>query len=357
MGEGLGSKPRVTIVVPAYNAEATLERCLHACLHQTCPNIEVVVVDDGSDDATPRIAAAFPVHYIRQENRGPAAARNCGAREAKGDFVAFTDADCIPRPDWIEQLLAGFEEEIVAVGGTYGIANPENVLARMIHEEIADRHAAFQVQSPRTSHLAPRTSHCALDEVDFLGSFNVMYRRQAFEAVGGFDESFPHASAEDNDLSYRLIDAGGRLRFNPRAIVNHYHPARLIPYLRAQTRHGYWRVKLYGKHPNRAKKGDRYAGLTDLLAPAMALLAVAVALFAEAGRLFWSRPTAPPAVEIPIVLAYVLFLALRVIRLTFRTGNREMLLFWPVVFLRDVSRGFGMLGGIARFILFPKGAH
>ena len=356
MGEGLDSTPRATIVVPAYNAEATLERCLHACLHQTCPNIEVVVVDDGADDATPRIAKTFPVHYIRQENRGPAAARNRGAREARGDFVAFTDADCIPRPDWIEQLLAGFEEEIVAVGGTYGIANPENMLARMIHEEIADRHASFQAQARRTS--APRHAGTSpLCEVDFLGSFNVMYRRQAFEAVGGFDESFPHASAEDNDLSYRLIDAGGRLRFNPRAIVNHYHPTRLIPYLRAQTRHGYWRVRLYVKHPNRAKKGDRYAGLTDLLAPAMALLAVVVALCAEAGRLFWSRATVPPAVEILIILAYVLLVALRVIRLAFRTGNREMLLFWPVVILRDPARGVGMLAGIARFILFPKGAH
>jgi hypothetical protein len=97
--------------------------------------------------------------------------------------------------------------------------------------------------------------------------------------------------------------------------------------------------------------------MTELLAPAMALLAVVVVLCAEAGRLFWSRPTAPPAIEIPIVLAYVLFLAVRVIRLTFRTGNREMLLFWPVVILRDLARGFGMLAGIARFILFPKGAH
>jgi len=350
MPDSLDTMPRVSIVVPAYNAEATLERCLHACLHQTYPNTEVILVDDGSIDATPRIAAAFPIHYVQQQNRGPAAARNRGAAEGEGDFVAFTDADCVPAPDWIEQLLAGFEEGIVAVGGTYGIANSENTLARMIHKEILDRHAIFQGQSPRTSHLA-------LHEVDFLGSFNVMYRREAFQSVGGFDESFPHASAEDNDLSYRLIDAGGILRFNPRAIVNHYHPARLIPYLRAQTRHGYWRVKLYVKHPNRTTKGDRYAGLAELLAPAMALLAVAVALCAEAGRLFGRRSPLPPAIEIPIMLAYVLFCVWRAVRLTFRTRQPRMLLFLPVIILRDLARGLGMLGGLVRFILVAKGAH
>ena len=337
MADSVDQRPRVSIVIPAHNAEKTLGACLSACLSQTHPNTEVIVVDDGSTDATPRIAEAFPVHYIRQENRGPAAARNRGAAEATGSFVAFTDADCVPEPDWIAQLLAVFAEGVVAVGGTYGIANPESILARMIHEEIALRHAHYG------------------DDVDFLGSFNVMYDREAFQTAGGFDEAFSRASAEDNDLSYRLLDAGGKLRFVPHAIVKHFHPTRLGPYLRTQARHGFWRMRLYAKHPNRAYKGDRYAGLAELAAPALALLA-GLAL-CHAVLILIGAVHSPIGVVLDVVLflAYVLFRYSLLLRLALNRGDARMLLFLPVLILRDIARGIGMLAGVVRFMVFARG--
>ena len=120
--------------------------------------------------------------------------------------------------------------------------------------------------------------------MDFLGSFNVAYRKAAFEAVGGFDASFPCASGEDNDLAYRLQDVGGRLRFTREAVVAHHHPTRLWPYLRTQARHGYWRMKLYAKHIGRARRGDQYAGMADLAAPPLALLVVALLAGVPDGR-------------------------------------------------------------------------
>ena len=92
----------VSIIIPAYNSEKTLAICLAACLNQSGPDTEVIVVDDGSTDGTARIAQTFPVHYIHQENCGPAAARNRGAQAASGGVIAFTDADCVPERVWID---------------------------------------------------------------------------------------------------------------------------------------------------------------------------------------------------------------------------------------------------------------
>ena len=319
--------PRVSIIIPACNAAGTICECVEACLRQTYPVTDIIVVDDGSADGTLRIAETFPIHCVRQENRGPAAARNHGAREARGDVLAFTDADCVPRPDWIERLVAGFDSGVVAVGGTYGIANPECLLAKMVHEEIATRHSRFD------------------DEVDFVGSFNVAYRREAFEAVGGFDEQFPCASAEDNDLAYRLTDAGGRLRFARDAVVGHYHPVSLGPYLRTQMRHGFWRVKLYAKHPHRARQGDRYAGLADLAAPPVALAAFFLTVvLAFLG--WWKALGIVLAVSVALCATARMPLAARMFM---NTKDPRMLLFVAVAALRDMARGVGMIAGLWRW--------
>lgn len=323
---------KVSIIVPAYNASATLARCLEACLNQTWEDCEVIVVDDGSTDDTPRIAQSYPVHYIRQLNSGPAAARNHGARVARGAVVAFTDSDCVPRPDCVERLVLAIGGRIAAAGGTYGIANPESLLARMVNEEIAVRHERLG------------------ERVDFLGSFNVAYEKEAFTAVGGFDESFRMASAEDNDLSYRLQDAGYQLRFCPEAVVDHFHPTRLWPYLRTQMWHGYWRVKLYRKHAGRARKGDQYAGLADLVAPGMGLGFVALAACVPLLSFLWSVSSRP------LILLSAVYCGLYgTVHLPMTHQVRRRLGFvWAgsfqvVAILRDIARGIGMFLGLLRF--------
>ncbi len=314
---------QVTIIVPAYNAAATIAACLTACLNQTHPAKKIIVVDDGSTDDTPRIIQQFStVQYISQQNRGPAAARNRGAAEAETEIIVFTDADCVPHPDWLEQLVAGFSEDAVGVGGSYGIANPENWLARLVHAEIMARHDRFS------------------REVDFLGSFNVAYRKDRFDSVGGFDEHFRQASGEDNDLAYRLIDAGGKLCFIREALVDHYHPARLRPYLRTQLRHGVWRVALYAKHRRRAS-GDRYAGIADLLAPPLALFtAAAIVLSPLLSRVF-------PFIPLAVYLLVRLKAAAPVLP---RLTVREKGLFLGVALLRDVARGLGLIKGMLMIV-------
>jgi glycosyltransferase involved in cell wall biosynthesis len=331
MSDNPGKYGIVSIVIPAHNAAKTLETCLAACLQQTYPEIEVIVVDDGSTDTTARIAQSFPVRFIHQVQRGPAAARNAGAQIAGGGILAYTDADCVPRPDWIGQLLTGFEEGVVAVGGTYGIANSGALLARLVHEEIMVRHERLG------------------DTVDFLGSFNVAYGKAAFDRIGGFDEDFTAASGEDNDLAYRFVDAGGRLRFVRDAVVRHYHPTRIRAYLRSQMRHGYWRMKLYSKHPRRSG-GDRYAGIADLAAPALVCLVVAsLAIGSAAG--FLAIAAIVSASLCALLIATRIPVPWRMLK---HAGDKRMMLFVPIMLARDVARAIGMIHGIWTFLVLRR---
>ena len=322
----------VSIVIPAFNSAATIGECLGACRNQTHGETEIIVVDDGSTDDTATIVKTFPVHYLRQENRGPAAARNRGVEAAEGEIIAFTDADCVPEPEWIERLLEDFDSAAAGVGGAYTIANPKSLLARMVHTEIVLRHARFD------------------RDVDFLGSFNLALRRKDFEEAGGFDESFTHASAEDNDLAYRLKDAGKGLRFSPKARVAHYHPSRLLPYLRSQSRHGFWRMKLYAKHPGRAR-GDHYAGLADFAGPPLALL-LPVSIAVSAFRAQWTGLSALTfALPLTLCGVYLVLLSPFALRMVWQAGDPRMAAFAAVRVLRDVARGLGMVAGFWTFVV------
>ncbi len=314
---------RVSVIVPAYNAAATLDACLAACLTQSHSPHEVIVVDDGSTDETAPIARAQGVRVVQQRNAGPAAARNAGAWVAVGDVLAFTDSDCCPRRDWVERLLEAFTPEVAAVGGTYAIANPASRLARLIQAEIAARHAAMP------------------HRVDFLGSFNVAYRRATFERVGGFDERFRHASGEDNDLAYRIDgrEQGERLMvFTPHAVVAHHHPERLGAYLRTQARHGYWRVQLYRKHAGRLRRGDRYASPQEMLGAPLSCVTLAALVL---------TPLVPPAV-LGAIAALACWRAGKqaLLRQTVPLAGPGSWALLPLWFVRDVARGLGLVRGL-----------
>ncbi len=329
----------VSIIIPAYNSARTLPACLEACRAQDYPDIEIIVVDDGSTDDTAVIAEATPgVQVLSQKNQGPAVARNHGARVARGEILAYTDSDCVPRPDWIRHLVAAFETGVVAVGGTYDIINAHARLARVVQAEIAARHARFG------------------QEVDFLGSFNVAYRKEAFDAVGGFEESYRWASGEDNDLAYKLQHAQGRILFTADAIVGHHHPERLVGYLRTQARHGCWRVKLYRDHPQRAGGGDQYAGWPDLLAPPLSLVLAAGAPIAVASWLSSLGSPGVPCFYGGLLLIYGLLHVPIARRLRARLSWPDLLYCWLVLCVRDLARALGLVHGLWKFGMQRNGA-
>ncbi len=208
------ARPRGAVVVPARNAAATVGACVTARAALDYPRLEILVVDDGSGDRTAAVArqaaaaAGGDVQVLRTDPGGPARARNLGARRASGALLFFTDADAVVPADWIAALLPGFAEPGVgAVGGPTTPAAPR-----------ASAWARYeQLRLERQHGTAPGF-------VEALRTCNLAVSRPVFEACGGFDETFRHASGEDFDLCRRIRDAGHRILFLPGAPVRHPYP-------------------------------------------------------------------------------------------------------------------------------------
>ncbi len=232
-----------SVIVPAYNAAATLDLCLRSLTCQTfCRSAyEIIVVDDGSADNTAAIAENHDVRLVQQPNRGPAAARNRGAQEARGEIIVFTDADCEAEKDFLEKLLAPFADP--GVSGAQGayLTRQTSLTARFAQVEFEDRYALM----------------ARYDSIDLAATYAAAFRRELFLAMSGFDASFPVANNEDTEFSYRLCNAGCTLVFAPDAYVYHQHPETLRRYLRTKYWRAYWRMVVYRKYPEKAVR-DRY---------------------------------------------------------------------------------------------------
>ncbi len=245
----------VSVIVPAYNAEKTIQTTLSSLLDQSFKGMyEIIIVNDGSKDKTVGIVKNIikknpNIRIINQINRGPAAARNAGSKAANGKILLFTDSDCIPEKNWIEEMISPFKNsEIVGVQGRYKIFNKDSLIARFVQYEIEERYQRMEKQK----------------NIDFIGSYSAAYKGETFLKFGGFDEQFKKASGEDPEISYRMADAGLKMVFAPHAIVLHHHQDTLKKYLKMKYGRGYWGHLLYKKHPKK-KTGQSYNSISYFL--------------------------------------------------------------------------------------------
>ncbi len=228
--------PKVSVVICAYNAERTMEECLESLRRLRYPRYEVIVVDDGSTDATKAIAERYPeFRLVSHENLGLSQARNDGILAATGDIVAFTDSDCAVDPDWltflVERLLDG---RFAAVGGP-NLPPPEE---HWIPEVVA--------RSPG----GPTHVLLTDEEAEHIPGCNMAFWRDDLLKVGMFDPIY-RAAGDDVDVCWRLQDAGYTIGFAPAALVWHRRRATVRAYLRQQRGYGHAEALLYFKHPYR----------------------------------------------------------------------------------------------------------
>jgi cellulose synthase/poly-beta-1,6-N-acetylglucosamine synthase-like glycosyltransferase len=207
--------PSVSVVIPAFNAERTLGEVLRALASQEEPVDEVIVVDDGSTDATVAVAKRCGVKVVRGEGGGFAgAARNLGWDEAAGDVVVFLDSDAVPAPGWAAGLRRSLSEHPGAIVGC----------AR-----------TFSGKSPWgwVAHLQCETPYLPLGEprrVAFVSSYCVAVPR---DAPLRWDPSY---GGEDGVFCVDALDAGMELVFDPRFHAHHDHERTTFAALRGQQK-------------------------------------------------------------------------------------------------------------------------
>lgn len=230
-------KPVVSVIIPAYNAAATLGGLLQAVKTQAgLPGgYEVIVVDNGSTDDTVQVAQSFGVTVLHQAVRGPSAARNLGLSAAQGEIVVCTDADTIPTRHWLASLYSAFAkpEVLQATGPIHGW-QPATAA-----ERFACQRQVFDGQKTAAHPVQP-----------FAIGMNHAVRRQAALAIRGWDEAM--TSGEDTDFGLRMhIRFASPIVYVPRAILFHRHRSTDEALWRQARWHGAGYAMLRQKHPDR----------------------------------------------------------------------------------------------------------
>ncbi|MBL9134009.1 MAG: glycosyltransferase [Verrucomicrobiaceae bacterium] len=230
--------PRISVVVCTRNGSRTLGECLESLKSLNYPDYEVLVIDDGSTDASAEIAKALPfVKYHHQKPAGLSVARNRGAELATGSIVAYTDDDCIAHADWLLYLSHAFDDErVIAAGGPNIPPPPRNRVERVV------------AAAPG----APAHVLLSDTEAEHLPGCNLAIRKDALAQIGGFTDEFTTAG-DDVDICWRLRAHGGKgsLCFVPGAMVWHHRRFTIRAYLRQQRGYGFAEALLMAAHPRR----------------------------------------------------------------------------------------------------------
>ncbi len=318
----------VSVIIPAYNAEPRMPALMDSLRQQESlvfgQDYEIIVVDDGSSDATSAVAAELGARALSQPNAGPAAARNRGAHAAQAPLLAFTDSDCLPATDWLKHLLAPFSDpQVSGVKGVYR-THERDLMPRFVQAEYA-----FKYERMR-----------GLFQIDFIDTYSAAYRREIFISEGGFDERFPVPSVEDQEFSFRLASKGHRLVFQPQAAVYHPHDRTLGDYIRRKFGIGYWKAFLLRQMPEKAR-GDSHTSPTqplEILLAGLLTLGILLAFFHPLGSVL-------------AVLSLIAFLILTFPLLRFIQRSDPPLLWLApgLLLVRALTLGIGLVAGF----LFP----
>lgn len=215
-------RPRLSVIIPSYNASATIGDCLESLRNQaTDERIEIIVVDSGSDGTAACVEERFPFArtYRFAERKFCGAARNWGVSQARADVLAFLDADCTASPTWVRAVLKAHERPDLVVGGAIATDLRGGPVSW----------AAFFCEFSRWMPHQP-----AGKMADVAGA-NMSYKRAAFDGIGSFLEG---TYCSDTEFHWRLAARGHLPRFDPTILVTHHSISALRRYLRHEYAHG-----------------------------------------------------------------------------------------------------------------------
>jgi glycosyltransferase involved in cell wall biosynthesis len=224
-------RPTFSVIIPTRDRFVQLAACLESLAKQDYPadRFEVIVVNDGSRSPLPANILDFKnrlnLTVLNQpRSAGPAVSRNIGAKHATADFLAFTDDDCAPAPDWLAHLAAQFQSESdQLIGGRVINALTDNIFSTATHVILDVVYEYYDPDKGRP-HFFP-TSNLALPAT-------------RFRELGGFSEKWPLAAAEDREFCHRWIRRGLRMSHVPDAVIYHRHPLTLASFCHLHSTYG-----------------------------------------------------------------------------------------------------------------------
>jgi glycosyltransferase involved in cell wall biosynthesis len=262
-----------SVIIPVRNRREDLRRCLNAISEQDFPadRFEVIICDDGSDEDVKTVieearGSGIAIKYLRQQQKGPAAARNLCIRHARGRIVAMTDSDTLPHRSWLRKLAQGFKD------------NPD---AMAVEGKVyADNEGEFD---PLGEGPTNKTGGVFL-------TCNCAYRREVLLQVGGFDETFPYPAYEDTELAARVRRIGP-IVWQPEAIV--IHPQRPLTLRAVLKKLRHWEYVLLMGYRYGYLAWEQYpVKYPGLRVAALSVIALPYAKLKAASRWIARRPVA-----------------------------------------------------------------
>jgi cellulose synthase/poly-beta-1,6-N-acetylglucosamine synthase-like glycosyltransferase len=235
--------PFVSIVVGIRNEEQYIAECIESLLEQDYPKdkYETIIVDGMSTDKSQDIVKQYPVKLLLNEKMNVAAARNLGVKEAKGDFIAFTDGDCKADKHWLKTLVNEIKnagKDVACVGGPNLIFDDDPTFAKVVgyaQETFLGSGGSAQANNSSKKKYVQSLPNC-----------NALYKKSIIENIGYFDEHF--VIGQDGDLNHRISKEGYRFLYIPEAKVWHHRRGNIKIFSARMFKYGKWMAELFKKH-------------------------------------------------------------------------------------------------------------
>jgi len=260
------TRPKLSVIIPTYNSQSSIEKCLNSILNQDYPKLEVIVVDDASKDETLKIISTYPVKLISNPaNSGAAYSRNLGVKnmDTESEIIVFVDSDIMAPATAVSAAVKDFldKPEILAVGGIYS-QNSRNL------NFISDF---------KNMDLAYRGGLCT-QYVKYLGSFFLAIRKTSFLESGGFLTDFSGASVEDIEFGYRVTKGEASMYIDKKILLDHLKTYTLFTMLKTDFKRIINMIKVIKKSKGHYKAGEHapLPYMINLFFPGLILLAAVI---------------------------------------------------------------------------------
>ena len=217
-------KPKFSIIIPTFNTNIVLGQCLDALCNQSADKkwFEVIVINDGGKTGASKDIRSLEEHlsirYFYQDHKGPAAARNLGIEEARGDIILLLDDDSLPTLNWMDATIAAWERYPGYDGiGGYVIKDDADSIYCRVNADFFNWYLR---------------QYSSEEDCLFLVTCNAGYRKSMLDKIGRFDEEFKRASGEDRDLNIKILKNGGKLRLDDNMLVYHDRDLTFLSFVR-----------------------------------------------------------------------------------------------------------------------------